>query len=264
MNTEIYRENDYSKFKKLDGNRGISPNRVRKIVDSINDVGYILNPICVNERMEIIDGQGRFEALKLLSLPIDYYIVPGIGINECIAMNVNMTNWKLEDYVYCYADLGNQSYLFLKDLYDKYKHIGIHVILNACKVKYLGKLITAEVGNGGSEPQKVKFGTFQCSEEEYKNAIGTLDFINSVYSRIHEINAGRKDYYYLAMAFAYRNHNCDNRKLADKFNNEIKIKPVTSVPDALEELERIYNYKLSKDAKVYLVHDYQVFCDNRG
>ena len=38
-------------------------------------MGFIKNPIVVNEKMEIIDGQGRFEVCKEKGLPIYYNIV---------------------------------------------------------------------------------------------------------------------------------------------------------------------------------------------
>lgn len=44
-NKIIYTTKDYSMFKVLNGNRTVNPSRVMKIKKSINDVGYITNPI---------------------------------------------------------------------------------------------------------------------------------------------------------------------------------------------------------------------------
>ena len=41
MEKKIERTNNYKIFKKLKGNRDVAPTRVRKIVESINKVGYI-------------------------------------------------------------------------------------------------------------------------------------------------------------------------------------------------------------------------------
>ena len=38
---------------------------------NITDYGHIFNPIVVNESYQIIDGQGRFEALRAMDLPDD-------------------------------------------------------------------------------------------------------------------------------------------------------------------------------------------------
>lgn len=60
--TNVYETTNYSKFKKMLDNREVSPNRVQKIVKSIDQVGYVMSPIIVNEKMEVIDGQGRLAA----------------------------------------------------------------------------------------------------------------------------------------------------------------------------------------------------------
>ena len=73
----IYETTDYSKFKKLKGNR--DPKTAKKIVNSINEVGYVLDPILINEKDEIIDGQNRFEAVMQLGLPVVYVKQDGIG-----------------------------------------------------------------------------------------------------------------------------------------------------------------------------------------
>ena len=44
---KIFVTDDYSQFKKLEGNRPIKDGRVNLIVESINKVGYILSPILV-------------------------------------------------------------------------------------------------------------------------------------------------------------------------------------------------------------------------
>ena len=78
----VYQTRDYSKFMRLEGNREVVSKRVVKITKSIQQNGYILNPIVVNEKMQVIDGQGRLEALKGLKMPIDYVIAEGAGLNE--------------------------------------------------------------------------------------------------------------------------------------------------------------------------------------
>lgn len=60
---QVYEEKDYSKFKRLENNRDVTESRKEKLKASIAS-GEILNPIIVNEKMEIIDGQGRYEAKK--------------------------------------------------------------------------------------------------------------------------------------------------------------------------------------------------------
>ena len=60
----VYRTEDLSIFKTLKGNREVKENRKQTLIESIDKHGYITNPIIVNERFEVIDGQGRLAACK--------------------------------------------------------------------------------------------------------------------------------------------------------------------------------------------------------
>ena len=112
----IHFTTDYGIFNIMDDNRSVEESRKHKISKSINEVGYIPSPIVVNERMQVIDGQGRLAVMKDLGIPIAYVIVPGLGIRECISMNISGTQWKDEDYIKSYAMQGNENYERLRKL----------------------------------------------------------------------------------------------------------------------------------------------------
>lgn len=76
----VYLTTNYDQFRVLDGNRAVTATRVNKIKKSIQTVGYIPNPIIINENYEVIDGQGRLQACRELQEPIAFIKVPGIGI----------------------------------------------------------------------------------------------------------------------------------------------------------------------------------------
>ena len=105
----IYEENDYTVFKKLKDNRKVTKGRVDKLVQSLSEK-EIMNPIVVNDKMEIIDGQGRFEAKKRLGTPIRYVIEPNADIEDCRRMNRFNSKWCFDDYVESYAEEGNENY----------------------------------------------------------------------------------------------------------------------------------------------------------
>lgn len=105
----IFEENDYSVFKRLDDNRELYEKRVMKLVASFKEV-VINTPVIVNEKMEIIDGQGRFEARKRLGLPITYHIESGLGKDDCIRLNRYNTNWTERDYAISFWRGGNENY----------------------------------------------------------------------------------------------------------------------------------------------------------
>ena len=85
----VYTTTDYGIFKRLVGNRDIPESRISKIVESIQTIGWVHNPIIVNERMEVIDGQGRLTALQRLKMPVEYIVAEGAGNKECIYIILN-------------------------------------------------------------------------------------------------------------------------------------------------------------------------------
>lgn len=109
--SKIFKEADYKVYttKKYDlfvfnaENREVSPKRVEAIKQSIESVGYIRNPIIVNEKFEIMDGKGRFTVLKNAGMPIEFIVEPGIGADEFRALNMRQTNWTVKDFIHSYS-----------------------------------------------------------------------------------------------------------------------------------------------------------------
>ena len=85
----IYETDNYDKFKIIDGNRPIE--HAKKIVESIKEIGMLWQPVLVNERFEIIDGQGRYLASKTLGKKILYVVQPGLTIKHARCLNENST-----------------------------------------------------------------------------------------------------------------------------------------------------------------------------
>lgn len=130
----VYETDDYNTFHELEHNRDATQKRVEKIKKSFIE-GEILNPIIVNENFEIIDGQGRFEALKQLGRSVKFVVACGTGIDDCRRMNQYSTNWGKSDFIDSYSDLD--SYKNLKQIHEE---TGLHYdkILQIAGRKYSG------------------------------------------------------------------------------------------------------------------------------
>lgn len=115
---------DYSKFKTLQGNRNVNSLHVRRLRESFKE-SYLLSPIVVNQNFEIIDGQHRFEAAKELNLPINFIICNNYSLKEVQLLNTNMKNWKKEDYLNAYCDLGYPEYLKFKEFITQFPEFGM-------------------------------------------------------------------------------------------------------------------------------------------
>lgn len=106
---------DYAKFKDITGNRVINQNHLKKLLKEIQMNNLLqTQPILVNEKMQVIDGQHRLEAAKELQLPIFYTVVNGLSIKHVVRLNNAQRAWKLEDYVDMHIALGNQNYVALR------------------------------------------------------------------------------------------------------------------------------------------------------
>ena len=64
----VQQTKDYDLLKNIDGNRSINQLHVKRLSNSMMNK-HLISPIIVNEKYQIIDGQHRFEASKILTYP---------------------------------------------------------------------------------------------------------------------------------------------------------------------------------------------------
>lgn len=122
MAAKILKTMEYGQFKFLTPNREQSRGHIETLKAAFQEIGNLteVQPILVNEKMQIIDGQHRFTAAQELKQPIFYTIHPGLGITEARSMNILHRNWTVADYAQSYAASGDknyQKYLALKEDY---------------------------------------------------------------------------------------------------------------------------------------------------
>lgn len=240
----IYVSERYEDFKVLDGNREVRQQRINAIEKSVKNVGWIRNPILVNEKMEIIDGQGRFEVLKKLGYPIEFIIDDGIGIEECRSMNIKQTNWTSKDFIDSYAELSNTNYMFLKSLIEQFPRISLTVI-------------NCSVNDGAQISQAVvKEGNFKCSEDDYNSAKKVLSFIDRLLPYILKVE-GNISYLQCAIIFIYKYTDAEMDRIEmvlQKYSHEFT--PIATVESALKDFERFYNLRLRSGHQNF-VNDYK-------
>ena len=245
----VYKTTDYNIFKTLEGNRDIDRTRVKKIRESILKHGYIHSPIVVNENMEVIDGQGRLEALKELEMPVEFIVFLGLTIRECIALNVYQTGWTLMDYVTSFAERGESSYQFLLHLITKYKDLSFTVCINA---------LTGTVGNNGRIIREIKSGEFKCTGDQYEKADELLEYVMRFIKVLKTFNKGQLPYICTALMFAYQLDEVDRDQLVTKFERYYGMDdtpPFNDVNGALRILTSLYSKRSSKN-KIYFEVEY--------
>lgn len=117
---QIHVTSDYSMFAFAKGNRNVSPVHLTRLIESMRQ-NYLFTIILVNNNFEIIDGQHRLEACKILGFPVNFTIVPDYGLKEMQILNLNTSNWNHADYLAGYIGLGKQDYIDYKRFKTRYK-----------------------------------------------------------------------------------------------------------------------------------------------
>ena len=251
MDRIIRRTEDHSIFKHLTGNRGVKRTQVEKIKQSISKVGYVTNPIIVNEFYQIIDGQGREQALAEFGLPVDFIVVEGLGIDECRAMNINQSNWTIIDYIRSYAEQGDPSYMRFKQLLESYKPHGIDYRVATC-------VLTKGFGQYSSV--KLMNGDLIFSDADLLEAVKCLDYVSLFVPLLDERNCKSYLHYLSVLVWVFYRWQEGDTSISPEllyektFRHKSMLTPVVNAEQAAEVLEAIYDYRLS--AKQYLRTSY--------
>ena len=106
----------YEMFKIYPGNRPIDRANLESLITSISERNLLEErPILINEFNEILDGQHRLEAAKILNIPV-HYIISGECLerkayDHIMAANINQRKWTIDDFLnlYSYRD-NNEQY----------------------------------------------------------------------------------------------------------------------------------------------------------
>lgn len=240
----VYKTNDFDQFSILTGNRKDLEKRKSKIAKSVESVGYIPAPIIVNEKMEIIDGQARFSYCKEHGIPISYFIIDGLTIDECIAMNISASNWGLMDYIESYADRGLRGYV----LAEKFINLSPYGI---------NPSIWALTGTDATNiSEKIKSGNLDIGQKEYFRGLDIIDF----WKKFDDIVTNRKNQFLTALGYCYLIPEVDNDLLVRKIHLRPRdFQTIANVTDAIDVIEDVYNVRNRNH--VYIETEYFKYLD---
>jgi hypothetical protein len=113
---------NYQMFRFMPNNRKLNEGLVKRLIKSIKTLGYLDGkPIIVTPDMVVIDGQHRLEACKRLGIDVPYSISNVCPNEAMIHLNMNQQIWRLEDYIYSWAESGKQVYKELLAFEAKHK-----------------------------------------------------------------------------------------------------------------------------------------------
>lgn len=122
--SQIQSTTDYDKFQEIVSNREVDDKHVKHLVASIRERNLLaMNPILVNSDHEVIDGQHRLAAAKLLQLPIFYVVADDVRESDIQRINSHMKNWGTMDYINYWTVKKQPGFNILSSMIAKHSHI---------------------------------------------------------------------------------------------------------------------------------------------
>jgi hypothetical protein len=229
---DVFETTEYSAFKTLDGNRNLNPANLARLKKSMQEE-LLQVPIIVNEKMEIIDGQHRFESCKDLGLPLCFIIVKGYELPQVHKLNAIARNWSLHDYLNSYADLGLNDYMLAKKFLLKYK-----IPMNTALQLLSGEAVSSG-GGCRSSVESFKGGTFKVKDYLKASILATkIVAVGDFY------DGNKRQCFMSAIVFISRNPAFN----FNKFLKKLAIQRTALVHCATHKqyimlIEDIYNYR---------------------
>jgi hypothetical protein len=131
---EIHRTQNYDLFQIILSNREVDASHVKKLARSIQRKNLLyVRPVIVNNKMQVIDGQHRIEACKLLNEPVYYIIADHLTKDDIAILNTAQKNWSRNDFINFYAIEGREKYKDLSKLINKYQKVPVSTLVSlAC------------------------------------------------------------------------------------------------------------------------------------
>lgn len=255
---------DYDMFKHIAGNRELSTGNINAIAAQIQLRGQ-QQPIIVNERYEIIDGQHRLEACKKLKMPVQYIKKDGANIADVISTNIVGKKWTTSDYINRFAAEGNKNYIQLQNF------------LSLAREKGFAPSVALAIAKGSAtknryymyEDGKIRKHNAQCGSKRLYSVGDTLQMgefqMDSMSSAINRMNIilkfaewefYSKSGFVLALIQCMRIKEFDVKRLLEsarhhrrKFTNE------ATTDNFAQMIEEVYNYR--RKNKLSIVHNPQ-------
>jgi len=243
----IYRSFNYDLFSLIEENRSVEHRAT--VRESVEEIGPLFDafPILTrwnadDERLEILDGQARFQVAKEEGEPI-YFIVKNLPFKYVPVFNSKTTTWETRDYLHWYCTTENEEYLKLRSFNDKYPHLSLNFIRDYG--------MGGRMGSGsGSVADKFRRGKWEFAHEDLITTVAeyVLDF------RKHT-SVWKQRKFHTALMHLVKLENADipDKGAPTKYNHEHmvaqlekgfgEITPQTGVREYMKEMEEIFRYK---------------------
>lgn len=235
---QIFVTKNYDMFHFSDFNREAKLSK--KLSDSIQKKDLTkFNPILVDEKGIIIDGQHRFVVCKLLGLPVYYIVGEGLEINHAANINQATKNWTTLNFIEYYVKTGYPTYVKLSKLAEKY-------FTPVTNLLALGK---GSVDKNETMTDLTKSGKFSFREHLNPDEILSKFQIFREYIDFADNTILFKAYLRVASLEGY-DHNRMLKKLKETSGFYLKRMPTQQAQN--ENMLKTYNYGIAKGNRLKL------------
>lgn len=219
-------EVDPKKLLHVGGNRLVNEKHVDKLAKAIQRKNLLhFNPIKINRKGEISDGQHRVAAAIKLGLEkVPCLVVKDIGLEDIQLLNQNNRNWSGYDYAQSYASRGSQEYVTFIDFMSK---TGLS----------FDAAILLLSGNDGRIYELFRAGKFKV--KNLRRANDTFAMIEGFSHWCPGYNKSRS--FVRAFAVVAKTPGYDHSHMIKK----CELQPMRKMPNEalyLEQFETVYNY----------------------
>lgn len=235
--TQVNVTTNYDQFQFIETNREANRGHIEALKRAFEETGNLtrVQPILVNDRMEIIDGQHRFIAAKELNQPVYYTAMEGLGINEARSMNILHRSWNIEDYAISYSktDPNYKKYLDIKEDYGFNHSITLLYII-------------------GAEDKGI-FRDFKNGQFVLQDEAAARDRLDKLASAGEFVPMVNDRYFAKALLAVIKIPGYDHKRMLNKLSiNQDLQRRYASVGDYQRMLEEIYNHRMSEASRLRL------------
>lgn len=237
--TQIYETSDYSKFILMTTNREVDNGYVKKLVRLISERNLLhLHPLLVNARMEVIDGQHRLLAAKLLGVPIYYMVDPHLTDGDISTINSVGKKWVLMDYINHYHVKGYPAYIQFAKFCNKHAEFNAGVLIALCS------------STGKRNIETVKRGELDVSNLETAEAI--IGYVKDFATFRPKIAMSTR--FIEAIAIINATGQYDHKRMIDKLSHQPgMLEPCVNTTQYIKMLQELYNYRARTENVVLFI-----------
>lgn len=223
---------DYQLFRYITNNRDRNRGHIENIKKAFETHGNLtkVQPILVNDKLEVIDGQHRLDAARELGVEVYYTVVPGLTVDDARQMNILHKTWDTDDYAQSYADGGDANYQRYLDLREEFGFAHSITLIYIVGDERKGALSGFRKGELAITPDQK-----EAARERLKHLEAAGEYMDMSHQREFAV----------ALLKSMNIEGYDKARMLQKMALAAQPPRYASVLDYQRALEDIYNYRVT-------------------